>query len=534
MNVVASWESLPERPVYPERLAPLYDDPLTPRADFPLDVLPEYVRRCVEDVSHHVGFDAAGSASIALSVVSGLTQGKAHVQVFPMWREPLPIWVLIEAHSGAKKSAALRRFTRAIEAWELAENETRATYGKGLRHVFRAVKRTTPEYAVLEEAMPRRLVALTEAPTMEGLARLMCDQQGNAILATAEADQVNRVLAGAYSSNGGGGNVAALLKAYSGERIADHRAAADGTRACPRSSAAVILLGQENVVDRLLESSDFQSMGLFSRFLYYRHSNAESRQPCENAPVDDAAWAAWGDACQAITQAPWPDNAGPLNRDVQNRVLSAPPDGVAGLPAWPTDWRSYAQDDLAVIALTDEARAAATRLQRQLNALMAPKLRERDDASDFLNKLVGQAVRVAAALHALENPDSWWRRNVELSTLSRGIEVCRFSLAGLIALMSEDRGEIRAERNRSTLEGRVWNFFQRSAEANKDDAVLRFTWSQLRSGLTSAKTRIEQEHVLRGVMDDLAQEFTGISYDTSRRGEAWVVMRSLVEEHENA
>lgn len=88
-------------------LPPVRIIPIKPWKPFPVEVLPEVVRRLVEEGAAAIGIDCAYVAVLVLPVLAGCIGNARKIRLKRGWEEPSPIWAALVAESGSSKSPAL-------------------------------------------------------------------------------------------------------------------------------------------------------------------------------------------------------------------------------------------------------------------------------------------------------------------------------------------------------------------------------------------------------------------------------------------
>ena len=92
---------------------------------FPVDALPETVRRYVLAVAESTQTSVDMAAVEALGVVSLCSQGKYFIRGNADWAEPLNIYTVVILPPAERKSSVLSMMIRPVEEYEKEENTRR-------------------------------------------------------------------------------------------------------------------------------------------------------------------------------------------------------------------------------------------------------------------------------------------------------------------------------------------------------------------------------------------------------------------------
>lgn len=105
---------------------PISPTPLTPTKSpppFPLEALPQTIRKMAEYVSVTTQVYPDMPAAVALAALSICLQGKAKVKFSEHWSEELNLYILISALPGERKSAVFSAMTKPITKYVMDYNE---------------------------------------------------------------------------------------------------------------------------------------------------------------------------------------------------------------------------------------------------------------------------------------------------------------------------------------------------------------------------------------------------------------------------
>jgi hypothetical protein len=490
---------------YKPKLAPLYDEPLSPRIEFPMEAFPPVVQAILRDVDHHKGFPPEASAQLVYGTIAIAIQGRCVLQAREGWLENLSHWCLVEAGSGARKSAARSQIMKPLNGWLERENQRRELYNGAVEQRYQEMAKdkdnpmTKPEAAKKIEkysAPPFAFEARTG--TIEGATKEAARQWGNFAIVTSEGSSVEKVINGLYSDKGS--DVSALLDGHTGDSInvvlsqSEHRYS-------PSSAISLVLLGQGNVTEKFAGNEDLSSYGFFSRMFYCRVQPRERSVVAHGDPVNTPAWDDWRDLVDAVCDGtPWPES-------VEDAALGAITS--LGPSPWP---RGYEKDERVILRWTPEASELYVHLERQVEALLSPRGASEEDLveiNDFKNKIHGLVGRVAAYQHALHEPQNYWKEPVPEDRLREAIEVVRYYLAGWDCLMPSGRDlvSLRAESKASSkVRGAIMRWIGRQEPPKGRKGVVVATASQMEKAVAS---RDGLRDLVPGVIEDLGREYPG-------------------------
>jgi hypothetical protein len=344
--------------------------------------------------------------------------------------------------------------------------------------------------------------------TMEGLALAASKQWGNYSIVTSEGSSVEKIINGLYSS--GQANVAILLDGFSGGPINDIRVQSE-SRLATRSAINMVLLGQDDVTEKMTASQGLDAYGFFSRMLYYRVAPGVPPEVPVDAETAGEAWSDWSDAIDTIADCtPWPEPIFDLGiAEATGEILRPWPEG-------------YDSDEMLTLEWAPEAAELFLETSRRISPLVNPQDATRTElreAGDFLNKVPGILARVACYLHALHNPGSYWREPVPEDRLRGAIEVIRFYLPGWYELMPSRREEASlagADDVLVAMKGRVGRWIGRRSTEQANGASFGFTWGQIRHGVVKGGDEA-QTRALGAALDQFVEDLPGFMYEKNQR-----------------
>lgn len=201
---------------------------------FPVDALPEVIRRYVLAVAESTQTPVDMAAVEALGIVSLCSQGKYFIRGNADRAEPLNTYTVVILSPAERKSSVLSMMIRPVELFESAENTRRgpeivksqmelsrlekekrslverASKGKAAEEEVRA---KAAELAKFEPAKPLRL--FVDDVTSEKLTSVLAENKGRAAVVSAEGG-IFSIMSGLYNRNV---NIDVFLKGHSGDTI---------------------------------------------------------------------------------------------------------------------------------------------------------------------------------------------------------------------------------------------------------------------------------------------------------------------------
>lgn len=382
--------------------------------DFPVEVLPDWLRAFVEALATATQTPADLAALLTLSVIAASCAKKVVVCVKGSYCEPVNLFTVTALPSGSRKSSVFAEATRPLEDYEQSEArrtgpemvKARATRGitearlKKLQE--RAVSATGKDQTKLTEeviALATELAGIPEvaAPrliaddcTPERLVTLLRDQGGRIAVMSPEGD-VFDLMAGRYSSNKKG-NFGVYLKGHAGDALYVDRIG----RPMDSVKAPALTIGlavQPDVIRGLAQNPGFRGRGLLARFLYAMPDSFLGRRDTKAPPVPI-------DVCAAY----------------RSKVLA-----LLNLPV--------AKDEVGdrsphVLLLDSDAGGS----MQQFEAWLEPQLSEFGELggiADWAGKLVGAVARIAGNLHMAEfaGVPAPWRIHISKQTVEGAIRI---------------------------------------------------------------------------------------------------------------
>lgn len=381
--------------------------------EFPVDSLPNWLGNFVGMLAEEiqVPVDLAGMA--ALSVLSTCCQGKAKVQLWGKFVEPLNLYTLSVARSGSGKSVIFRRMVAPLDAVErraLADyKKVESEYGPELQQLTKtlessqrslaqtkdqekrketeaAIQKIQKRIAELEAVLlpPQRLIADEVTPEM--LTQMMAENEGRMAVLSPEGDFFD-ILAGRYSS-GVTPNLGTVLKAHSCDPIRVDRVKR-GSDVIPEPALTLGISTQPIVLAGLAANKSFAGRGLLARLLY-------------TCPPDLLGFR---DTDQPATV---PDEVEEqYHREIEALLFATPEN-----------------DPPALLPLMEEAQDAFLDLRAQLEDALRPG-GELGHMADWGGKLVGTVARLAGLLHLAHHPSAGvpWGEPISRETAAKAVDI---------------------------------------------------------------------------------------------------------------
>ncbi len=271
---------------------------------FPLDALPPLGSTMARAVANCVQVPVDLPACFLLGALSTAVVGRAQVEPWPGYREPLQLFILASASPSERKSATLEMLFAPIHRYQMQENKRRKpliSRSASRREAAElALKRAIAQgdsggidaalrdVDAIEEVQPFELI-ISDATT-EAMAMFMARNDGRAALISAEGGMLMN-LCGRYSAQQSA-NVDVMLHGYSGEPMYQERVGR-GTLQIRRTAVSLCLAAQPGVVQSFLSSSAMIECGMVSRFLVASPRTALGSRKLQGTPADTAATRAW-------------------------------------------------------------------------------------------------------------------------------------------------------------------------------------------------------------------------------------------------
>jgi replicative DNA helicase len=320
----------------------------------------------------------------ALGVSAIAIGGRRRVRVTPDWVEVLAIYAAALLPSGERKSpvvgamsAPLRDAERELIDGAMPTYRLRRDLYDAHDAAVKQLKRkgdTSPD-AMDELRQARETLDSIEVPTLprlvvddvtpEAMARIMAEQDGRIGVLSTEAG-LFATLAGRYSN--GTPNLDLVLKAWSGDSCRVDRIGRDPD-ILDEPVLSMVLAFQPDVLAGFAETRQFRGAGLLARWIYALPETKLGARELRPQAVAEDTFATYSRKLKRLV-----------------RTMNA--------------------SDTADIKLTAEAVDIFDGFRAAVEPRLHPDVGDLHDLADWVGKLPGQVVRVAAALTLFEDPDA--------------------------------------------------------------------------------------------------------------------------------
>lgn len=367
---------------------------------FPVDALPETVRRYVLAVAESTQTSVDMAAVEALGVGSLCSQGKYFIQGNADWAEPLNIYTVVILPPAERKSSVLSVMIRPVEEYEKEENSRRnagiiesqmvlsrlekekrslverASKGKATEEEVRA---KATEIAKYEPVKPLRL--FVDDVTSEKLTSVLAENKGRAAVVSAEGG-IFDIISGLYSRNV---NIDVFLKGHSGDTIRVDRIGR-ASESIIHPALTMVLAVQPEVLNGLMSNNTFHGRGLTARFLYSMPKSTVGSRSFSTKPIPEGVRARY--------------------RALIETILSS-------------------DNEQEPISLDDGAREVLEDLFNEIEGRLKGDLAE---ISDWAGKFVGAVLRISGILHVMKYPKDSMFDAVDRETMEHAVIIGRYFL----------------------------------------------------------------------------------------------------------
>lgn len=367
---------------------------------FPVDALPETVRRYVLAVAESTQTSVDMAAVEALGVGSLCSQGKYFIQGNADWAEPLNIYTVVILLPAERKSSVLSVMIRPVEEYEKEENSRRnagiiesqmvlsrlekekrslverASKGKATEEEVRA---KATEIAKYEPVKPLRL--FVDDVTSEKLTSVLAENKGRAAVVSAEGG-IFDIISGLYSRNV---NIDVFLKGHSGDTIRVDRIGR-ASESIIHPALTMVLAVQPEVLNGLMSNNTFRGRGLTARFLYSMPKSTVGSRSFSTKPIPEGVRARY--------------------RALIETILSS-------------------DNEQEPISLDDGAREVLEDLFNEIEGRLKGDLAE---ISDWAGKFVGAVLRISGILHVMKYPKDSMFDAVDRETMEHAVIIGRYFL----------------------------------------------------------------------------------------------------------
>lgn len=367
---------------------------------FPVDALPETVRRYVLAVAESTQTSVDMAAVEALGVGALCSQGKYFIRGNADWVEPLNIYTVVILPPAERKSSVLSMMIRPVEEYEKGENSRRnaeivesrmiqdklekekrslverASKGKATEEEVRA---KAAELAKFESAKPLRL--FVDDVTSEKLTSVLAENKGRAAVVSAEGG-IFSIMSGLYNRNV---NIDVFLKGHSGDTIRVDRVGR-ASESIIHPALTMVLAVQPEVLNGLMSNNTFRGRGLTARFLYSMPKSTVGSRSFSTKPIPEGVRSRY----QALIET----------------ILSS-------------------DNEQEPISLDDGAREVLEDLFNDIEGRLKGDLAE---ISDWAGKFVGAVLRISGILHVMKYPKDSMFDAVDRETMENAVSIGRYFL----------------------------------------------------------------------------------------------------------
>lgn len=367
---------------------------------FPMDALPEVIRRYVLAVAESTQTPVDMAAVEALGIVSLCCQGKYFIRGNADWAEPLNTYMVVIMEPAERKSSVLSMMIRPVEEYEKEENSRRnaeivesrmiqdklekekrslverASKGKATEEEVRA---KAAELAKFEPAKPLRL--FVDDVTSEKLTSVLAENKGRAAVVSAEGG-IFSIMSGLYNRNV---NIDVFLKGHSGDTIRVDRVGR-ASESIIHPALTMVLAVQPEVLNGLMSNNTFRGRGLTARFLYSMPKSTVGRRSFSAEPI--------------------PEGVKSRYRDLVETILSG-------------------NNEQEPISLDDGAAEVLEGLFNEVEGRLKGDLAE---ITDWAGKFVGAVLRIGGILHVMKYPKDSMFDPVDRETMENAVSIGRYFL----------------------------------------------------------------------------------------------------------
>lgn len=367
---------------------------------FPMDALPEVIRRYVLAVAESTQTPVDMAAVAALGIVSLCCQGKYFIRGNADWAEPLNTYMVVIMEPAERKSSVLSMMIHPVEVYEKTENERRspeivksqmelsklekekrslverASKGKATEE---DIKNKAKEIAEYEPVKPLRL--FVDDVTSEKLTSVLAENNGCAAVVSTEGG-IFDIISGLYSRNV---NIDVFLKGHSGDTIRVDRIGR-ASESIIHPALTMVLAVQPEVLNGLMSNNTFRGRGLTARFLYAMPKSTVGSRSFSTKPIPEGVRARYQALIEII-----------LSSDNEQEPISL--------------------DDGAADVLEGLFNEVEGRLKGDLAEI-----------PDWAGKFVGAVLRIGGILHVIKYPKDSMFDPVDRETMENAVSIGRYFL----------------------------------------------------------------------------------------------------------
>lgn len=268
--------------------------------DFPVEALPVWLGVYVCDLAASLQVPISMPAAFALGTLSAVGAGKARIQPYGSWVEPLNLFVALIAPPGARKSATVSGFQPTLETFEL-ELQERAKPAIRSRRIERQrlevevktatqasnwanVERLEEALEAAPELMPPRIVV--DDVTAQKLVSLLAANGGQLAVMSAEPSIFPTML-GRWASGTADSELDVFLKGHAGDTIkVDRLGRASEVVRSPRLTMVIAL--QPSALSQI-SRADTSGRGLLARFIWVTVPDSRGKAKLRNSrPINES------------------------------------------------------------------------------------------------------------------------------------------------------------------------------------------------------------------------------------------------------
>ena len=284
-------------------------------------------------------------APLAMALVSLAASRAFEVELLPQWRETAPLWFLVLAEPGERKSALLSALTRPLHCWQADERARLkcdlAKYAEG-RRVIEArltgirgkiakakqgdaspLERDADTLAVRLEKMPP--LAAPDLVTADATPEAMRDllvRNGEKLGLVAPETDAGQLMGSRYAD---GPNLNMILATFTGDHVPAHRVGRD--LPLERPALAMALAVQPTAVADVLRDPIARGRGLVDRMCFIQPPSRMGSRSLTPPAVPDALEQWWSGTLRRVLDCPWPgrvilNGESPMRCEQPARVLS--------------------------------------------------------------------------------------------------------------------------------------------------------------------------------------------------------------------
>ncbi len=399
---------------------------------FPLESLPEWMRRFVKAVATATQTPPDLAAFLAIGAESTAVGGKVEIEGGPGYTEPLNLFVVVALPPGNRKSAVFAEASAPILEFESERageckveiarklSEKQILEKRHARAQDEASKAPPSEQAAAKEAavaiateladfrVPASPRWLADDATQESVTSLLHEQGGRLGIMSPEGDLFD-IMSGRYTSNGGV-NLGVYLKGHAGDPIKVDRKGRPPEH-IRRPALSIALAVQPDVMRGLVGRPGFRGRGLLGRFLYAMPESLLGRRDVTAAPVPVDVRETYTTHLRVLLKLP--EARSPDGQLVAHRLK-----------------------------LSAGAREELEDLQRWVEPQLAPG-GTLSGITDWAGKLAGAVVRLAGLFHLAWHTEHHrpWELDVDRDTMRSARRLTEYLIAHARAAFAEMGGD---------------------------------------------------------------------------------------------